>query len=181
MLDRCVHLIDEGIDVALRIGHLPDSSMVAVRVGEVRQVVAAAPSYLAKYPRLDTPGDLAKQRVITFSLAGLDSWRFPPTDGSTILRTVQITPRLVVNSARAAVASAIEGRGVTRVFSYQVADHVRDGRLQIVLRSHEDAPLPVHLIMPEGRISVPKVRAFVDFVVPHLRTQFARLAVDAKV
>ncbi len=70
---------------------------------------------------------------------------------------------------------------MTPVFSYQVADHVRDGRFHIVLRSHEYAPLPAHLITPEGRISVPKVRAFRDFVVPHLRTQFARLAVDAKV
>ncbi len=158
-----------------------NSSMVAVRVGEVRQVVVAAPSYVAAHPRIDTPGDLAKQRTITFSQAGLNSWRFPPTDGSTILRTLQITPRFVVNSARAAIASAVEGRGVTRVFSYQVADHLRDGRLQILLRSHEYAPSPVHLIMPEGRISVPKVRAFIDFVVPHLRTQFTRLAVDAKV
>ncbi len=181
LLDRSVHLIDEGVDVALRIGHLSNSSMVAVRVGEVQQVVVASKSYLVQHPRIDTPGDLVKQRIITFSQAGLDAWRFPSTDGPTILRTLQITPRFVVNSARAAVASAIEGRGVTRVFSYQVADPVRDGRLLIVLRSHEYAPLPVHLVMPEGRISVPKVRAFIDFVVPHLRTQFARLAVDASV
>ena len=80
---------------------------------------------------------------------------------------------------RAAVASAIEGRGVTRLLSYQVADHVREGRLRIVLRSDEHALLPVHVVTPQGRLSVPKVRAFVDFVVPRLRAQFTRLAADA--
>src|ERR1700737_1845151 len=145
LLDRPVSLIDEGIDLALRIAHLPDSSMVAVRVGEVRRVIVAAPSYLAKHPRIDEPDDLAKQQIIAFSQFGVDSWSLPPVDGSTIPRTVPFTPRLVVNTVRAAVASAIEGRGVTRLLSYQVAQHVRDGRLQIVLRSDEHAPLPVHV------------------------------------
>jgi DNA-binding transcriptional LysR family regulator len=179
LLDRSVNLIDEGIDAALRIAYLPDSSMVAVRVGEVRRVVAVAPSYLAHHPRIDAPGDLAKHQIEAMNHFGVDSWSFPPADGSTIPRTVQFPPRFVVNSVRAAVASAAEGHGVTRVFSYQVAQHVRDGRLQIVLRSDEHAPLPVHVITPEGRLSVPKVRAFVNFVVPRLRTQFARLAGDA--
>jgi DNA-binding transcriptional LysR family regulator len=179
LLDRPVNLIDEGIDAALRIAHLPDSSMIAVRVGEVRRVIAAAPSYLAKHPRIDEPGDLAKHQIIAMNHFGVDSWSFPPTDGSTIPRTVHFTPRFIVNSVRAAVASAAEGRGVTRVFSYQVAANVREGRLRIVLSSDEHAPLPVHVVTPEGRLSVPKVRAFVDFVVPRLRAQLARLAVDA--
>src|SRR4029077_258861 len=121
LLDRPVNLIDEGIDAALRIAHLPDSSMIAVRVGEVRRVIAAAPSYLAKHPRIDEPGDLAKHQIIAMNHFGVDSWSFPPTDGSTIPRTVHFTPRFIINSVRAAVASAAEGRGVTRVFSYQVA------------------------------------------------------------
>jgi DNA-binding transcriptional LysR family regulator len=179
LLDRRMNLIDEGIDVALRIGHLPDSSMVAVRVGEVRRIVVAAPSYLAKHQRIDEPGDLAKQQIIAMNNSGVGSWSFPPADGSAIPRTVQFTPRLLVNSVRAAVASAVEGRGVTRPLSYQVAEHVRDGRLQVLLRSDEYAPLPVHIVTPEGRLSVPKVRAFVDFAVPRLRTQFARLTTDA--
>jgi DNA-binding transcriptional LysR family regulator len=179
LLDRLVNLIDQGIDAALRIAHLPGSSMVAVRVGEVRRVIVAAPSYLAKHPRIDQPDDLAKQQIIAFSQFGVDSWSFPPVDGSTLPRTAQFTPRLVVNTVRAAVASAAEGRGVTRLFSYQVAEHVRDGRLRILLRSDEHAPLPVHVVTPQGRLSVPKVRAFVDFVVPRLRAQFARLAGDA--
>jgi DNA-binding transcriptional LysR family regulator len=78
LLDRPVNLIDEGIDVALRIAHLPDSSMVAVRVGEVRRIIAAAPSYLAKHPRIDEPGDLAKQQIIAMNHFGVDSWSFPP-------------------------------------------------------------------------------------------------------
>jgi DNA-binding transcriptional LysR family regulator len=179
LLDRPVNLIDEGIDAALRIAHLPDSSMVAVRVGEVRRVIVAAPSYLAKHPRIDEPDDLAEQQIIAFSQFGVDSWSFPPVDGSAIPRTVQFTPRLVINTVRAAVASAIEGRGLTRLLSYQAAEHVRDGRLRIVLRSDEPAPLPVHVVTPQGRLSVPKVRAFVDFAVPRLRAQFARLAEDA--
>jgi DNA-binding transcriptional LysR family regulator len=179
LLDRPVNLIDEGIDVALRIAHLPDSWMVAVRVGEVRRIVVAAPSYLAKHPRIDEPGDLAKQQIIAMNNSGVGSWSFPPVDGSTIPRTVHFTPRLLVNSVRAAVASAVEGRGVTRPLSYQVAEHVRDGRLQVLLRSDEYAPLPVHIVTPEGRLSVPKVRAFVDFAVPRLRAQFARLTADA--
>jgi DNA-binding transcriptional LysR family regulator len=178
LVDRPVNLIDEGIDVALRIAHLPDSSMVAVRVGEVRRIIVAAPSYLAKHPRIDEPGDLARHQIIAMNNSGVDSWSFPPADGSTIPRSVQFTPRLLVSSVRAAVASAVEGRGVTRPLSYQVAEHVRDGRLQIVLRSDEYAPLPVHVVTPEGRLSVPKVRAFVDFAVPRLRARFARLTAD---
>jgi DNA-binding transcriptional LysR family regulator len=178
--EQPVNLIDEGIDAALRIGHLPDSSMVAIRVGEVRQVIVAAPCYLARYPRIDALGDLAKQQIVAFSQAGVNSWSFPPPAGSTTPRTVQFMPRYVVNSVRAAVASAVEGRGVTRLLSYQVAEHVRGGRLRIVLKSHEQAPVPVHLIMPEGRLTVPKVRAFVDLAVPRLRTQFARLTVEVE-
>lgn len=178
LLDQPVNLIDEGIDAALRIGHLPSSSMVAVRVGEVRQIIVASPSYLAAHPRIDEPGDLTKQQIIALAQFGLDSWSFPPADGSTIPRTVQFTPRCVVDSARMAIASAADGRGVTRVFSHQVADLVWDGQLQAVLRSDEPAPLPVHIVLPRGRLSVPKVRAFVDSAVPRLRTQFARLAAD---
>ncbi|MFE1599901.1 LysR family transcriptional regulator [Methylobacterium sp. ID0610] len=180
LLDRPVNLIDEGIDVALRIAHLPDSSMVAVRLGEVRRVVAAAPRYLAGHPKIETPADLAKQQIVAMTHFGLDSWSFPPLGESAIPRTVSFTPRLVVNSVRAAVASAAEGRGVTRLFSYHVAEKVHDGELQIVLRGDEHAPLPVHLITPERRLSAPKVRAFVDFATPRLRTAFTRLTSHAE-
>lgn len=175
LLDRPVSLIDEGIDAALRIAHLPDSTLVAVRVGEVRRVVAAAHSYLAQHPRIEEPADLARHRVISMTHFGIDSWSFPPAPGSTTARTVQFAPRLIVNSVRAAVASAAEGHGVTRLFSYHVGEEVRSGRLKIVLAEAEPAALPVHIITPEGRLSVPKVRAFVDFALPRLKAQFARL------
>lgn len=178
LLDRPVSLVDEGIDAALRIAHLPDSTLVAVRVGEVRRVVAAAPSYLAQHPRIAEPADLAKHRVVSMTHFGIDSWSFPPAPGSSTARTVQFAPRLIVNSVRAAIASAAEGHGVTRLFSYHVGEEVRAGRLKIVLADSEPAPLPVHIITPEGRLSVPKVRAFVDFALPRLKARFARLTPD---
>lgn len=178
LLDRPVNLIDEGIDVALRIAHLPDSSMVAMQVGEVRRVVAAAPQYLAAHPPIRTPADLAGHRIVTVPLGGIDSWSFPPPGGSGLPRTISFSPRLVVNSVRAAVASAAEGRGVVRLFSYHVAEKVRNGELTIILEGDEPPELPVHLITPERRLSVPKVRAFVDFAAPRLRAAFARLKAD---
>jgi len=179
LLDRPVSLVDEGIDAALRIAHLPDSTLVAVRIGEVRRVVAAAPSYLAQHPRVDEPADLAQHRVVSMTHFGIESWSFPPAPGTTTARTVQFAPRLIVNSVRAAVASAAEGHGVTRLFSYHVAEEVQAGRLKIVLADAEHAPLPVHIITPEGRLSVPKVRAFVDFALPRLKARFARLTPEA--
>ena len=178
LLDRQVNLIDEGVDVALRIGHLPDSTLVAIRVGEVRLVVAAAPRYLAQHPHIEEPGDLVKHQIIAFAQRGLDSWSFRPLPGSAVPRTIHFAPRLVINSVQGAVACAADGRGVTRLLSYQVAGRVRKGELEIVLSDEEQPPLPVHLISPQGRLSVPKVRAFADFAVPRLRSHFASLAND---
>jgi DNA-binding transcriptional LysR family regulator len=176
LVDRPVNLIEEGVDIAMRIAHLPDSSMIAVRVGEVRRVIVAAPSYLASHPGIDEPGDLAVHQIIASACFGLDAWSFPPVDGGAILHKVPFKPRIVIDSARAAVASAVEGRGVARLLSHQVAEHVRSGRLRLILEAHELAPLPVHLLMPDGRLSVPRVRAFVDFAVPRLRACFAQLS-----
>jgi DNA-binding transcriptional LysR family regulator len=173
--DRQVSLIDEGFDVALRIARLADSALVAIRVGEVRQVVVAAPRYLSQHPRIEEPGALAKHHIIAFSHSDLESWSFPSLSGPARPRTVQFVPRLVINTSRGAIATAVAGRGITRVLSYEVAEHVRKGELEIVLAAHEYAPVPVHLITPPGRLAIPKVRAFVDFTVPRLRSQFARL------
>src|SRR5262249_9202370 len=168
LVDRLVNLIDEGVDVALRIGNLADSSMVATRIGEVRRVVVAAPSYLRNHPPIEGPSDLAKHQII--ALAHIpSSWTFRPASGSSALRTVQFAPRLVLNSARAAVVSALGGCGVARVLSYQVMEHVQRGEIEIVLADDEDPPLPVHLVSPHGRLSVPRVRAFMDFVTPRLK------------
>lgn len=173
LMDRPINLIEEGVDVALRFAHLPDSSLVAIKVGEVRRVLAAAPGYLAAHGPITAPADLARRRIIAMTHFGLDSWSFPPADGGQVARTVNFTPRLAVNSVRAAVASAVEGHGVTRLFSYHVAPQLRDGSLELVLEADEPPPLPVHLITPHGRLSVPKVRAFVDFAAPRLRAWFA--------
>jgi DNA-binding transcriptional LysR family regulator len=181
LLDRLVNLVDEGVDIALRIGHLPDSALVATRLGgDVRRVVVGSPQYLAKHPPIKKPADLAKHRIIAFSNFGLDAWNFVPAKGLSIPRTVQFAPRYTVNSVRVAVASAISGLGLTRLYSYHVAECVRDGRLKIVLADAEHPPLPVHLLTPPGRVAVPKVRAFMDFAVPRLRSEFARIADDAR-
>jgi DNA-binding transcriptional LysR family regulator len=124
------------------------------------------------------PSDLTKHQIVTMAHLA-QSWTFPPLPGSAVPRTVQFAPRLVINSIRGAVASVVGGRGVGRFYSYQVADQVREGEVEIVLDGDEHAPTPVHLISPQGRSSVPKVRAFMDFAVPRLRSHFARLAKDA--
>lgn len=175
LLDRPVSLIDEGIDVALRIAHLPDSTLIAIPVGEVRRVVAAAPRYLADHPRIETPADLAQHRIISMTHFGLDSWSFPPAKHSTVPQVVQFTPRFIVNTIRAAIASAVDGHGVTRMFSYHVAREIQAGTLAIVLSDSEHAPLPVHLLTPQGRLAAPKVRAFIDFAMPRLRRHFKQL------
>jgi DNA-binding transcriptional LysR family regulator len=179
LIDGTVNLIDEGIDVALRIAHLADSNFVSIRLGEVRRVIAASPRYLAQHPVIREPADLARHRIISMTHFGMDSWSFPPLEGSSVPRTVQFTPRLVVNTVRAAVASAAEGYGITRLFSYHIAEEISERRLQILLSKDEHPPLPVQLLAPEGRFAVPKVRAFVDFAAPRLKKYFTRLSSEA--
>ncbi len=179
LLERAVNLIDEGMDLALRITHLGDSTLVAHRVGQARRVVVASPRYLATHPRIEEPGDLSRHQVIAMTHLGVDSWSFPPLSGSSIPRSVSFTPRLTVNSVRAAIDSAVEGHGVARLLSYHVAPELERDALRIVLASDEPAPLPIHLVSPQGRLSVPKVRAFVDFALPRLRAAFARLTAPA--
>jgi DNA-binding transcriptional LysR family regulator len=174
LFDRAVNLIEEGFDVALRIAPLADSTAIAMRLGDVRRVVVAAPRYLKQHPRIAEPGDLAKHQIV--AMAHLPhSWTFAPQIRSSAPRTVQFTPRLVVNSTYAAVASAVAGRGVARLYSYQVAEQIARGELEIVLAGDEDPEVPAHLIFPHGRLSVPKVRAFADFAVPRLKRQFGLL------
>ena len=176
LLDRPVSLTEEGIDVALRIAHLTDSSLIATRVGEVRRVVAAAPDYLAGKSPIDTPADLALHTCISHSELGQgDVWTFPPGPGATAHRHIRITPRLSVNTIESTVRSAADGRGVVRVLSYQIEEEVRDGRLQIVLQDAEPDPLPVYLLAPEGRLSLPKVRSFVDFAATRLKVRMQAL------
>ena len=182
LLDRPVNLVDEGIDIALRVGQLRDSALIATRIGgDVRRVVVAAPRYLAEHPPIREVGDLAGHPIIAFTGFSSESWSFAPPPGSRVQRVFQFSPRLEANSLQASLASAAAGLGIARAYSYHVADHVRRGELEVILADAEPPPMPVHLLMPHNRAALSKVRAFVDFAAPRLRTEFARLAVDARV
>jgi DNA-binding transcriptional LysR family regulator len=171
LLDRIVNLVEEGYDAALRIAHLADSSLIAMRVGQVRRLVCAAPDYLAAAAPLDTPEDLAGHRLIGLAETRHEHvWTFAGG------RTVRVQPRLTVNNIAAARASAIAAHGVARLLSYQVIDDVLAGRLVIRLAAFEPPPLPVHLVAPKDRLAQPKTRRFVDFAAPLLKAAFAREA-----
>jgi DNA-binding transcriptional LysR family regulator len=169
LTDRIVHLMEEHVDVAVRMGGLPDSALVATGVGTIRCVVCASPAYLATHGAPARPRDLTEHQCITFeALGSARSWVFG--SGKSEL-SVPIHSRLVVNSAEAAIAAAILGVGLTRVFFYQVADAVRDNALRVVLDTFEPPPLPISLVHM-GQAPLPlKLRAFLDFVTPRLRTR----------
>ncbi|MDB5983709.1 MAG: LysR family transcriptional regulator [Pseudomonas sp.] len=169
LTDRVVHLMDEHADVAVRIGELPDSMLMATEVGTVRRVVCASPAYLATHGVPGKPQDLAGHDCITFEvLASMRAWVFGA--GKSEL-SVPVHSRLTVNAAEAAIAAAILGVGVIRVLSYQVADAVRENELSIVLDEFESAPLPINLVH-KGQTPLPlKLRAFFDFVTPRLRVR----------
>lgn len=169
LVDRVVNLLDEGVDVAVRIGALPDSTLTAVPVGQVRRVVCASPEFLRRHGTPDNPDALARFCTIT---AGGSQWRFLQ-DGQ--LRRLPLESQLTVTSFQAAVAAACEGWGLTQVVSYQVARDLASGALRVVLRDYETPPLPVHVVFPEGRKSSAKVRSFVDFCVQALRRDLAAL------
>lgn len=164
-LDRIVHMVEEGVDVAVRIGALSDSGLTAIRCGTVRHVVCASPDYLAEHGAPQTPADLARGRVIAVTQGRGQEWRF----GADRRIVAHLKPRLTCNVNEAAIAAAVGGWGLTRVLSYQVAEEVRDGRLKIVLADYEPDPLPIHVVHVEGRGASAKVRSFVDFAVERLR------------
>jgi DNA-binding transcriptional LysR family regulator len=161
--DRMLHLLDDHVDVALRIGALPDSSLVALRLGEVRPVVCASPAYLARRGTPQRPADLAGHCCITFTALSVpDRWSFPSGD-------VAVHARLSVNTAEAAIDAAEAGLGITRVLSYQIAPLRRAGRMLTVLDGFAPDPVPVSLVHPgQGRMPQ-KLRAFLDFAAPRLR------------
>jgi DNA-binding transcriptional LysR family regulator len=165
-IDRVVNLVDEGVDVAVRIGHLPDSSLRALRVGQVRQVVCAAPAYLDRQAAITRPEQLAEHLIVSSSAVtpGPD-WRCG--DGEE-RRIVRVTPRVTTTTNDSAIAMVLDGFGVTRLMSYQAAPYLQDGRLRAVLQPFEPPPLPVHLVYREGRRASRKVRAFVELAVAML-------------
>ncbi|RXU66455.1 LysR family transcriptional regulator [Pseudomonas protegens] len=167
LLDRVANMVEEGIDVAVRIGELADSGQHSVRVGEVRRVVCAAPQFLAAHGRPQHPDELRQAPVIAPSSIGQTrNWQF--NDNGRVL-SVRPEPRLLVSANQAAISAACLGLGLTRVLSYQVADKVAVGQLEIVLEAFELAPLPIHVVYQGGRKAPARVRSFVDFAVQTLR------------
>lgn len=176
LLNRMTNLVDEGIDVGLRIAPLQDSSLIAVKIGVVRRVLCASPEYLARRQAPETIADLAAHDCIAIEPTNPeDIWSFPPLPGRKMARTVRVRPRLMVNADEAAVSAALDGEGVVRIISYKVQEEVQDGRLVVLLPDDEPPPLPVHLVAAEHRLTLPKVRAFVDFATTRLRASFKEL------
>lgn len=163
--DRPVSLVEEGIDIALRIGALPDSRLTVRRLGEVRMVVCAAPAYLAEHGEPELPEDLARHRCLVFTaLPGEADWIFRGPDGGR--RAVRLpSPRLSVNALDAAVAAAVGGAGLVRAPSWQVAEAVAAGALRPVLTDFEQPPAPLNALTAPGRVQAQKTRAFLDFLV----------------
>ncbi|MFT3923888.1 MAG: LysR family transcriptional regulator [Myxococcales bacterium] len=166
--DQLVDLFEERIDVAVRIGSLEDSSLKAVKLGSLRRVLCAAPSYLEQHGVPRSPDDLASHRLIAF--VGVTSHRHWAFRQGERLKSVAPNPRMVVNAADMAIAAACAGHGLTRVLSYQVEQEVRAGALRIVMPEFEPLPTPVHLVRAENPKPPARVRLFMDFAVPRLRS-----------
>ena len=171
--DRVAHLLDEHVDVAVRIGVLPDSRLNAVPLGHLRSVVCASAAYLRAHGTPRTPADLAAHRCITFEATFPGPWRF--AGGASF---VPARPRLVVNTAEAAVDAAVAGLGVTRVLSYQADAALHAKHLRLLLRRFEPEAVPVHLVYDGQQRVTSKLRAFVDFAAPRLRERLAALRAE---
>ena len=160
--DRVINLVEDGVDLAVRIGHLPDSSLVARHVGEMRRIVVASSGYLKRRGEPKTPEAIASHDTIQFgATAAASDWRF--ADGGREVR-VTPTPRFSTNSADAAIQYAEQGGGLTRVMAYQAADAIKRAGLRIVLAKFEPPALPIHIVYPTSRLLSAKVRTFIDLV-----------------
>ena len=170
LADRMVNLVEDGIDLAVRIGHLADSSLVARHVGEMRRIVVASSGYLKQRGEPDTPEAVASHETIQFgAMTASPDWRFVE-DGREI--RVACTPRFTTNSADAAIQYAEQGGGLTRVLAYQAADAIKGGRLKLVLAQFEQPPLPIHIVYPTSRLLSAKVRTFIDLAVETIDWHF---------
>ena len=174
LLDRNVDLIEEGQDIAVRIGELPDSSLIATRVGAIRRIVCASPAYLDARGVPEAPEDLAQHDCITFTAeAQPDRWAFAEARGE---RRVPVHSRLVVNTAEAAVDAAVAGLGITRVLSYQATGRLAEGALRLLLENFSPPAMPVSLLHREARLPPAKVRSFVSFAATRLRRNLGAAA-----
>lgn len=168
-LDRVVNLLEEGIDVGIRIGELPDSSLRGRKVGSVRMVVCASPDYLQRCGRPQRPDDLRKHSLIASLAVGENQhWHFQAPDKTRAQQRITIAPRLTVTTNDAAVEAAVNGLGITRVLSYQVADEVAAGKLEILMEDYQPAAKPITILHREDRNPAVKVRAFIDMLAEEL-------------
>ncbi len=170
LLDRMVNVVDEGVDVAVRIAHLPDSALLATAVGSVRRMLVASPAYLARHGRPKKPADLAAHRCISATgLTPSETWTF--RRGRAL--HVRVSPALSVNHVETALRSAAAGAGITTALSYQVATQLERGTLVRLLPAYEPPPVPVQLVFPAGNARAAKVRAFLELAAPRLRAALA--------
>lgn len=167
MVDRIVNMVQEGFDIAVRIGPLPSSDLSAARVGSVRRVVCGAPSYFAEYGVPRAPDDLQEHRIVSASsVSPTPEWRF----GRDLQKVVRVDPRLTVSSVASGIAAAQRAWGLCRVLSYQIGPELEAGTLQLVLEEFEPEPLPIHLVHVEGRRAAAKVRSFIEIAKDRLRS-----------
>ena len=172
LIDRIVDLIEEGIDIAIRIGELPDSGLVAMRVGTLKFSVCASPSYLAQHGVPASITEITERDCVTFAgMAGGSRWIFKSKRYGR--KAVKVRSRLSVNNAEAAVEAAVAGVGITRVLSYQARSALEAGLLKPILERFEDTPIPVHLVYRPTRSDNPRVREFVRFAAERLRAESA--------
>ena len=168
LLDRVVDMIEEDIHLSLRVGHLPDSQLVARKLADVQMIVCAAPAYLKRFGVPQSPTDLSHHACLVFSdTPGVGEWRFK--ENAKAECKIRIAGRLWINSLDALVAAATDGAGLVRVPSWQIRAELAAGRLRRILRDHEPAPAPVHLLLQSSRLASPKIRVFADYLVEQLR------------
>jgi DNA-binding transcriptional LysR family regulator len=172
--DRKVNLLEEGVDLAIRIGNLADSTLIATRIGSIRIVICGSPDYLAKRGRPQRPQDLSEHDCVTFdSLASPTAWRFTDATGDVV---VPVKSRLTADSAEAAIGAAVGGIGLVRMHSYKIVPAKLAGKLEIVLAAFEPEPWPVSMVYP-GQRSLPlKLRVFLDFLTPRLKARLSEAA-----
>lgn len=180
-LDRVVNLLEEGFDVGIRIGQLPDSTQQAKFVGEVRVVLVASPEYLVCNDTPKIPEELKQHTLIASSAGNMThDWQFSQRHGKNKKQTLRIQPRLTVTSNQAVIDAAVSGLGIARLLSYQVADELKNGALKIILSDFQLPAIPVHIIHREGRTASSKVRCFIDLIARRLREDQELNYLDSK-
>jgi DNA-binding transcriptional LysR family regulator len=176
LFDRVVNLVEEGIDVGVRIAELPDSTLVARRIGTVQRMFVTSPAYLDRHGVPQNPADLQTHQLISFAgLTPTSEWSLFENGKA---KHIAIAPRMEINDAAAAINTAEAGEGITTALSYMVADKIRGGSLVPVLSNYCPPPTPVHLVYPQNRLVAPKVRAFMDFAAPLLQKRLAELEIQ---